>query len=117
MLLIFCIDIPTAHLSQDYVPETRLTYLDRFLFLPLGQQFARLAFHDLVLGHDLHLETCNLGLDRRVLALDDVTEGPPLPLDIVTVHPVGGELEALTLQDTLALFEKLQAMNQTRSEI
>ena len=49
-----------------------------------------------------------LGLYRVVLALDDVVEGAPLALDVVAVQPVGRELEALSLQDLLALLVHLR---------
>ena len=80
------------------------TYLHWLLSLPLSEQVPSLVFYDLVLGDNLHLQTGHLSLDGGVLTLDDVRECSPLALNVVAVHPCGGELEALTFQDALALF-------------
>ncbi|XDV43885.1 hypothetical protein PO909_012274 [Leuciscus waleckii] len=83
------------------------TYPHWFGLLPVGQQVSGAVFHGSVLLHDLHLEVGDLLLNGRVFALHDVTEGAPLPLDVVDVEPGGRELEALLLQQTLAVAEHL----------
>lgn len=87
--------------------DSKMWYLYRFALLPVSQEVVGLALHDLVLRDDLHLEGGDLGLDGCVLAAHDVIEGTPLPIHIVTVQPVGRELEPLALQDALTLFVHL----------
>ena len=48
-----------------------------------------------------------LGLHSRVLPLQDLIECPPLPTDVVHVHPGGRKLETLAIQDLLSRMEHL----------
>lgn len=83
------------------------TYRDWFGLLPVGEQICGAVLHRAVLLHDLHLEVGDLLLNGRVFAFHDVTEGAPFPLDVIDVQPRGRELEALLLQQTLAVAEQL----------
>ncbi len=84
------------------------TYCHRFGLLPVRQQVRGAVLHRAVLLHDLHLEVGHLLLDGGVFALHDVAEGAPLALDVIDVEPGRRELEALLLQQTLAVTEQLR---------
>lgn len=83
------------------------TYGDGFGLLPVGEQVRCAVLDGPVLLDDLHLQVGNLLLDGGVLAFHDVAERAPFALDVVDVEPGGRELEALLLQETLAVPEEL----------
>ena len=83
------------------------THLYRLLPLPLLQQTLCLLLDHLVLSHHLHLQTAHLTLHSQVLPLHDLIEGTPFPRHMIHVHPIGGELETLAIQDLLSSMEHL----------
>ena len=102
-----CIVNSTKNSSTTFHRAMPNTYLYRFAFLPLLQQFSCLLLHHLVLCHYLHLEVAHLGLNSCVLSLHDLVEGSPLSFHIVHIDPRWRELEPLTVKDLLPGTEHL----------
>lgn len=93
---------------SNVIRRSNISYSNWFGLLPVSEQVSSAVFHSFVLLDDLHLQVDHLLLDSSILALHNVTEGPPFTFDVVDVEPRWRELESLLLQQTLSITEQLQ---------